>query len=169
MFWKIDESGITYGCSWTSPRSTGIEIQRHGNPFFVLSVELPHAVRELKFIDMHLLLSILWLNFPTQYGNWNVGDYIISADHHVELPHAVRELKWLIEFRTLSFNLVELPHAVRELKFTWSGEWHVIRMLNFPTQYGNWNLYIFMPGGYRCIVELPHAWTSFELMLSPSG
>ena len=93
VFWKIDESGITYGCSWTSPRSTGIEIQRHGNPFFVLSVELPHAVRELKFIDMHLLLSILWLNFPTQYGNWNVGDYIISADHHVELPHAVRELK----------------------------------------------------------------------------
>ena len=59
---------------WTSPRSTGIEIQWLPIIASFAWVELPHAVRELKF----LLQDIL-------------GDLIL-----VELPHAVRELKYYL-------------------------------------------------------------------------
>ena len=71
---------------------------------FVLhhQVELPHAVRELKFCGKE------WLSIEIQ----------------VELPHAVRELKSMPYYTTLPSQHVELPHAVRELK--WTGvAWYV--------------------------------------------
>ena len=62
------------------------------------AVELPHAVRELKF----------------------PGATFICDEADVELPHAVRELKSPGKFIVNSGGAVELPHAVRELKLiTW--------------------------------------------------
>ena len=110
---------IKQGAGWTSPRSTGIESYRR-----------LRALRGCR------------LNCPTQYGNWISTTTLPSKSNWSWTSPRSTGIEMLCRSWYTVCRPVELPHAVRELKLNPNNERTKRILLNFPTQYGNWNSWI---------------------------